>query len=295
MVCSFGLTPEASAWLVTRGSDAIGNFQKQCDAVMSVTNLLGNGGGTSAYALRRSQLATALGEEHKGHVHSGTEEKKEEGMGCFPASASVYVKGRGPVAISDVRFGDLLLCGDAVSDSLMFSPFLGHMHTEGLDSADYLLLEFSKSSQPLLVSREHFVFAARSATSALTPQRAGDLREGDWLAHVSCDGDLGRVQIQSVTNSVHKVGRYAPLTSCGTIIVNGALCSCYADAFPDNAATWLRSLCATHEAAHCALLPLRLLCNFNLGRHDPADSTSQNGIHPYCRALMALPRAVSAA
>mmetsp|Transcript_91357 Transcript_91357/g.254413 ORF Transcript_91357/g.254413 Transcript_91357/m.254413 type:complete len:284 (-) Transcript_91357:144-995(-) len=221
---------------------------------------------------------------------------KDEGehhsaMGCFPGSASVYVKGRGPVRVSEVRPGELLLAGNAQTGRLLFSPFMGHLHREVATRANYVSLEMAGSGATLSVSREHLVFAARSPSGCAAATRAGELCKGDWLCRVSCDGDLSRMQISAVSKASHD-GVYCPLTECGTVVVDGTLCSCYTDAFLTTAPPWFRRLAATHQVAHGALFPLRLACRFGWGTKG-LDGPLKEGIHPFCRVLMATTQTIA--
>merc|ERR1712216_99944 len=140
----------------------------------------------------------------------------------------------------------------------------------------------SPEGAPLRVSREHLVFAASSPDAAFVATHARELREGDWISRVSCNGDLSRVKIASVSKTTEQ-GLYAPLSQCGTVVVDGILCSCYADS---HIPTWLRNFVSTHGIAQGALLPLRLASLLGWG---PARGTqTKEGIHPYCQTLMNL-------
>mmetsp|Transcript_123811 Transcript_123811/g.361493 ORF Transcript_123811/g.361493 Transcript_123811/m.361493 type:complete len:310 (-) Transcript_123811:84-1013(-) len=301
MVCAFGLGPEAATWIASKGAAAWGGFWTYGDshlAALSASAPLGKLGvhgarGVAATAFNDAEHDDKEG-DHGEHEEKGEEEHggHEGGIGklfehgCFPASASLYVKGRGPVRVSEVRPGDLLLCGDAARGLLLFSPFLGHLHREVAARADYVTLEVAGGGATLAVSSEHLVFASSSPSAPPAATRADELREGHWLSRVSCDGDLSRVRINAVAKACKK-GVYCPLTECGTVVVDGALCSCYTDAFLTTAPSWLHRLAATHQVAHGVLLPLRLACRLGWG---PAPrSAPREGIHPFCRALMALP------
>lgn len=295
MVCAFGLGPDVTDWLSSHGGSALTSIRKHAELVAAgagsagfadvfTTNLKSKSGG-------RGRVATVFDDPHgkEDEEHADEEGEKKKGMACFPASASVYVKGRGPVAIGELRTGDNLLCGDAATGSLLFSPFVGYMHAEAIKGTDYISVKTLGRGSRLVVSHEHLVFAAESQGAAAYAIPARNLRPGAWLNRVSCDGDMSRACVSEVTVAP-KEGQYAPLTMCGTLVVDGTLCSCYADAF-QAAPTWLRGL-ACHEASHYALLPLRLACG--LGLQNAVVDSRREGIHPYCRALLALPMAAQA-
>jgi hypothetical protein len=220
------------------------------------------------------------------------DEEKDAGAGCFPGRASVYVKGRGPVPVSELCQGDFLLCGDASAGQLLFSPFLGHMHTEVSNPARFVSVKAGATDgAPLLLSPEHLIFAASSEDAPPVAVPAVTLAEGQWILRVDplC-GSFRRVQVSEVTEVADK-GFYAPLTQCGTVVVEGALCSCYADALPATLPAWFRRLATTHQAMHQAILPLRLASL--LPSAPQKGPEAREGIHPYCRMLMSLPMAIA--
>lgn len=304
MVCAFGIGPEGTAWFSPKGGiSRVGLLgHTSSDDVLAAPSA----GNVSALVRQRgcgrgtSSVATGFdGEEHHKpeadapkegeHKEEEGEHKEKGGMGCFPGRASVYVKGRGSIRVDAVCPGDMLLCGDAHAGRLFFSPFLGHLHLEELPHADYVSLKVGSAGATLLTTSEHLVFAASSgSTSALScARRAGDLCEGDWLSRVSCDGCLSRVQISAISHTAEE-GLYAPLTQCGTVVVEGFLCSCYADVLPASMPYWLRYFTASHEGLHGALFPWRVACSLGANKGE-AVSKVFHGIHPYCRALMKLP------
>lgn len=215
------------------------------------------------------------------------EGEHKAGLGCFPATASAYVKGRGPVRVSELEPGDLLLCGDTEAGRLAFSPFLCHVHVQATVMADYLSVKTLTTAAPLHVSREHLVFAASSATEPPSATRAADLQPGDWLCRVGIDGDLQRVQVTEIQEAPSLLGQYAPLTRRGSVIIDSLLCSCYADWGAEPSPQWVKALSGSHEASHLALLPLRS----GLLADAPVEDRDAHGIHPYCQALMRFPAA----
>jgi len=271
---------ETATWIATRGSKVVGTLQRHADvsALAAKTSFSERSRGIKKY------LAAAFDEKDDKDKVEDKEDTEKKGMGCFPASASVYVKGLGPVRIDEIQPGDMLLCGDAGAGELSFSKFLGHLHLEATTSADYVSLEMNGGNL-LVVSKEHLVFAASSPEAQATPTAAGDLRTGDWVNRVGFDGGLVRVQISEVSKALED-GVYCPLTELGTVVVNGTLCSCYADAIRTLTRPWLQRVATTHQVSHGALLPLRLACR--LGFNGTGENEWQ-GIHPYCRALLSLP------
>lgn len=237
-----------------------------------------------------AQIATSF---HDAPAEGKEEEKKEgEGGGgaCFPPTASVYVKGRGPVPIATLQHGDVLLCGDADTGALFFSPFAGYLHSDPASSMSCVSVRTRHFSGELVASREHLVFAAESRSSELCAVRAELLQPGQWVLRVGCDGVLQRAEIEEKPARLVAKGRYAPLTQRGTVVVDGVLCSCYIDACADAAPAWLRLLGASHLGTHGLLLPLRLAARLGLR----APPKSADGLDMYCRTLLRLTSTIQA-
>eukprot|EP00933_Yihiella_yeosuensis_P012959 TRINITY_DN12246_c0_g1_i1.p1 TRINITY_DN12246_c0_g1~~TRINITY_DN12246_c0_g1_i1.p1 ORF type:complete len:307 (-),score=47.25 TRINITY_DN12246_c0_g1_i1:157-1077(-) len=302
MVRHFGLDDEAALWMNANGfssrSGALKHFLTSDSFLSSDSMIKPRGRSTQASSFHGAGAHhEAKHDGEHGEAKDG-EKKEEEGLHCFPASALVYVKGRGSIRLDEVQAGDLLLSGDESNRRLSFSPFLGHLHREVKTALDFVALRTAASSTPLLISQEHLVFTASSPSERFVATRASTLQKGQWIRRMGCDGDLCAVQLVDVSQEL-STGLYAPLTESGTVLVNGILCSCYADAWPKTSPEWLRNLAATHEAAHGALLPWRLACRLTLAvaasagpRRDEKEELE--GIHPYCRTLMALPAAAKA-
>eukprot|EP00928_Gymnodinium_smaydae_P048786 TRINITY_DN32661_c0_g1_i1.p1 TRINITY_DN32661_c0_g1~~TRINITY_DN32661_c0_g1_i1.p1 ORF type:complete len:298 (-),score=52.55 TRINITY_DN32661_c0_g1_i1:159-965(-) len=234
--------------------------------------------------------ATAFSEEAA--KDEGKKEGEEGGGACFPPTASVYVKGRGPVPIVSLERNDELLCGDADSGALFFSTFAGYLHSDPLESMACVSVRTRHSSIELVASREHLVFAADTSAGDMYPIRAELLRQGHWIQRVGCDGALQRVEVEAPPTRLTATGRYAPLTQRGTVVVDGVLCSCYIDSMADSAPAWLRLLGATHSGTHGLLLPLRLAARFGLkGSMTPK---TPDGLDIYCKTLLRISSAIQA-
>lgn len=293
MVCAFGLGPEATAWLGAAGASVVGGggAKRGFDFASWAAQPAPRPSGGRRVNNDFSSFADKADDKKADKPADGGDEK-DGGSGCFPGRASVYVKGRGPVPVSDLCEGDLLLCGDAGSGQLLFSPFLGHMHKEVSTPASFVSVKAGAADgAPLLLSPEHLVFAASSTDAPLVAVPASTLAQGQWILRVDplC-GSFRRAQVSEVAEVSDK-GYYAPLTQCGTVVVEGALCSCYADALPATLPEWFRRFATTHQAMHQAVLPLRLASLVAAAPQKGAEA--REGIHPYCRMLMALPMAMA--
>lgn len=295
MVCDFGLGPEGVSWLAASGAAGLKRLPFH-QGVQHVDNAVAWWRTEPHGVLHKdASLATSFDSPPPMDDHAAAAPEGAKGSTCFPSSATVYVKGRGPICVVNLQTEDLVLTGDADSSSLTFSPFIGHLHFETAVVDEYIAIETTmdaKAGSRLTLSREHLLFASSSRDGRAIAVCAGEVRQGDWLCRVSCDGDLQRAQIIKVSTT-RLQGRICPLTQSGTIVVESSLCSCYVDPFVENAPAWLRRLATTQEVAHTVLLPLRLMAGLGVPVQDArsADDTqeTQKGLHPYLRKLMALP------
>jgi hypothetical protein len=298
MVCEFGFTPDSISFIASSGAKAWKSIQHH-DTIVAADTVVPWWKSPTSIKMNDPFGKTAATSFTDGHADPADGAKKEEGAsggGCFPGSARIYAKDRGPVRVDELEQGDMILCGDAGQASLSFSPFVGHLHFEPDVLEDYIAIETSMDSRvgsPLLISKDHLIFAADSQNGRAIAVSARDLRKGDWLCRASSEGDLQRAEITNISIMHGLRGRYCPLTQSGTLVVEGSLCSCYVNPFIENAPAWLRRLAKNQELAHNVLLPLRLMSTFGLkirdGRKAFEEKNDAQGIHPYLRSLMSLP------
>jgi len=243
MVCAFGLGPEATAWLASKGGSVLRGFHNHGsgDAAVGLSSV--DDGGRSNIARSHGKGRQFLPSTSFGEKEDISHAPPDAGE-CFPAASSVYVKGKGPVRMDEICPGDNLLTGNAYSGKLAFSPFVGHMHMEVGRYANYICVRFvgHTPEHTLRVSKSHLIFAASMRDSPMMAIRAENLHTGSWVCRVDCDGVLDRVQIAEVSKEVAELGVYGPLTQSGTVVVDGSLCSCYVDAWPTTCPSWLRHI-----------------------------------------------------
>lgn len=99
------------------------------------------------------------------------------------------------------------------------------------------------------------------------PLYASDISPGDYIFTLDVNNNIKHSKVTHIT-TMTAVGKYAPLTAEGTIIVDGVLASCYANVI------------AEQSDIHALFAPLRLLHNFV-----PAVQ-SKEGIHWYATSLI---------
>jgi hypothetical protein len=176
--------------------------------------------------------------------------------GCFPRTSTLLLEDGRTKSMEDVEVGDVVL-STSKSGDVVFSPVIMFLHRDE-DAVSNFVHFVTSQGHRLIVSHnhlvqidvEHFVFAST-------------LRVGDHLV-VYDNHTLLRDQIASVATVV-KRGVYAPLTSEGTVVVDGVAASCYAHV-------------SSHLTAHTAMFPARWTSIFT------APST-QKGVHWYVQML----------
>ena len=151
--------------------------------------------------------------------------------------------------IQDIRTGDLV-----ESESGKFLPVLGWLDISRETTTPFLYLHTNLSSSVGLTA-SHVIFTYSRSEATVITKYARDLAVGDILIHE----DTGnKAEITKIDTKVQD-GFYSPLTSSGTLVVDGFLVSCYAS-YP-------------HQVAHAAVLPIRLFPTWFLD-----DSSSQEGV-----------------
>ena len=120
----------------------------------------------------------------------------------------------------------------------------------------FLRIYTKEQADPLEVTGEHLIFLAGKPH----PVRADTVAPGDVLSKADSTG-------ATVTkiDSIHRYGKFAPLTLDGTIVVDGIVSSCYVSLQHNTEPTWVLggnfiTPIAQHLLAHMGLAPARLAC-----------------------------------
>merc|ERR1711924_307275 len=145
---------------------------------------------------------------------------------CFPNSATVQTK-HGTVPISKLSVGDEVMTGKGFAEVMFFA-----VHKPDADAKH---LKITTSTRTLVVSASHGLFDADSH-----PVVAGKVKVGDTL-HTA--GVVEKIE------PVRAKGLIAPITTTGTLVVNGVTTSDYGP-FAQRVG---------HDVAHAAMAPLRFL------------------------------------
>ena len=197
---------------------------------------------------------------------------------CFPGNAQVWLADGKCVNLQDLNVGDQVMTvndrGELVSDTVYM---FGHHEPEAWGCFVVLTTE----NRSVSVTSDHFVFCVRDGQElSLT---AGDVLPGDMLRVCEVLKQPDSNQSSSlILERVTKVGcdtkcgLFAPFTQSGTLLVDGALVSCYINVLGVN-------------TCHALLWPVR-----QLYRASPAalevinGSRLQNPVPGWARAVLRL-------
>ncbi|KAK9171803.1 Hedgehog-type HINT domain containing protein [Cryptosporidium meleagridis] len=187
---------------------------------------------------------------------------------CFPGNSLVITRERGEIKLENLRIGEHVLIRDLNTMKFKYSKVEIMLHKDKniyLDD-EWIQVEYLGMEKPLVLSPNHLIFIQylgekphegncyyssqieKAIGIEVTPQlekqknltsiQAKDIKVGDSVIIYSQErvGWVTRVSIISNVNSNQKnyeyVGRYAPLTTDGYLIVNGVLVSSYSRPFP---------------------------------------------------------------
>lgn len=230
---------------------------------------------------------------------------------CFPGDSAVQVRGRGRVALSELREGDAVLAlrpseqqaaGGASAWTLHFDKVLAFLHREPGSEAEFY--EICHELGKVRLTGNHLLFAQRAGAASFAPVLARDVCAGDRVLAPWIDGSLAASTVSSPPRLVRGRGLYAPLLESGTVLVDGTAASCYAmpsDVVRSRAFALVHHVAGTagiHAVAHALCAPLRAWCSgrrasaladldavegdeWRAGGAAVATAKKRAGVHPY--------------
>jgi Hint module len=168
---------------------------------------------------------------------------------CFSATATLFVRGKGLVAMQDAEVGDMVR---TTSDDT-FEPLYAFGHRDKEQEATFL--KITTDSKSLEVTGAHLIYLSGKTR----PVRADSIKVGDQLQAAN-----GSRTVVKDIGYVVKAGLYAPLVPSGRLWVDGVLVSSYiALQEEDNEffSTLNGLLKIPHDGfAHLYLSPFRVVC-----------------------------------
>lgn len=157
---------------------------------------------------------------------------------CFSGEMTVIVKGKSrPVKLSQLRVGQ-----EVLDVNMQYVPVVGWLHRDESLLTDFI--EVIHILGHICVTADHLLYCHDK--SDYVPAKMVDSLESVFI-----DGSLIRSDVTS-RRTVTKRGIYAPLTTSGTILVNGIHASCYAS--PNELPFRI-----SQSAGHLALAPYRYM------------------------------------
>jgi len=183
--------------------------------------------------------------------------------------------------MANLSVGQRVLTVDS-DGRLRYDDVIAFMHRQ-----PQLLTSFSViatvAGHRLVATSDHLIFTSpnqsASFADAAQPGFVAYLHPGNDSVYVTTSGSK-RVGVSMVTNVTVVTGRgvFAPLTSSGTIVVDGVAASCYA-------------FVSSHRVAHTSMAPLRLAagaCSWWRCRDNTASRPVVDGVHWYAHLLRRL-------
>lgn len=162
---------------------------------------------------------------------------------CFDANSTVITP-QGAKRMCDLRLGDKVRVVQS-NGRVEWSDVCAWAHREPKRVAKYLRLTTQQTGRSLTISPEHLVGVVRDGQMDYV--KAGTVTNADRL--LACDvganaaGGVWAEPVKSI-EQIESLGVYAPITTTGTVVVNGIVASCYAAV-------------GSHRAAHAAMKPVR--------------------------------------
>eukprot|EP00930_Biecheleria_cincta_P087013 TRINITY_DN76282_c0_g1_i1.p1 TRINITY_DN76282_c0_g1~~TRINITY_DN76282_c0_g1_i1.p1 ORF type:complete len:282 (-),score=33.99 TRINITY_DN76282_c0_g1_i1:66-911(-) len=149
---------------------------------------------------------------------------------CFPGDSTVMVRGRGRVQIAELKVGDsvlALLPSEESGWKVCFDPLIAFLHYAPEIESEALRIQHELGHVELTSTHLLFVEKHCSRTDGAVPLMAREVSVGDRLLAPWVDGNLSRPKVLNIERVMRR-GFFAPLSRCGTLLVDGTAASCYA-------------------------------------------------------------------
>ncbi|RUS73787.1 hypothetical protein EGW08_018446 [Elysia chlorotica] len=205
-------------------------------------------------------------------------EKVKSEKQCFPGDAQVWLADGSRVNLQDIRVGDRILTFNARGNLVPDTVYMfGHREPE----AKGCFVVLTTENRSLCVTADHFVYCVRDGQEVCVT--AGEVTTDDLLrvCEVPTQSDSSRpspLVLERVTNVgwEMKRGLFAPFTESGSLLVEGALVSCYVKVLGAG-------------ASHACLWPARQLYRVSPAALEVINgSRSENPVPKWAKAMLKL-------
>ena len=194
---------------------------------------------------------------------------------CFPPYATIRTaNSSSPVkTMKELKIGEKVLTVTSEGE-LVYSPVIAFSEWSPKNKKNFVKLE-TEHGHVLAVTPVHVVFRNQFGNSSNEAVFASEIKPGDYLLTTdeffSSKDEKDTVRMSRVTKTsiIHAVGTYAPVTSEGTLVVDGVATSCY-------------GVVKNHDLIHLFFAPLRLM-NYFFPR---VVGSEQEGTHWYSQFLL---------
>lgn len=204
---------------------------------------------------------------------------------CFPSISTVTARDKdGAVKqqkMADLQVGNEVLAWDEKQCCTIFSEviMLGHHEPTAVD-VEYLKITLDDGNC-ITLSDNHVVMVGKHEKVMM----AKFVRKGDVLFSINENQQLLSTKVLAV-DKVLEAGVFCPITTCGNLIVNNILASCYASV-EDYVFLNGRVKVSAQNLAHLLLMPMRILHRLG-GSKWVGQIPKDQAIHPYLQWLCKL-------
>eukprot|EP00828_Plagiopyla_frontata_P006397 TRINITY_DN12782_c0_g1_i1.p1 TRINITY_DN12782_c0_g1~~TRINITY_DN12782_c0_g1_i1.p1 ORF type:complete len:283 (-),score=44.05 TRINITY_DN12782_c0_g1_i1:13-840(-) len=157
---------------------------------------------------------------------------------CFPGTSQVLLPNFQTKSLADLQIGDKVLTFDKTTFQFIEDEVVEFLHyvppKNNSEKSNSYLKIITDSGNILKVSKDHLLFIEDKNSSILTTILAKNLQISDILYGIGLENQIFGYQqsisaIEELNENIQELGEYAPLTSTGSLIVDGIFASSYAN------------------------------------------------------------------
>lgn len=179
--------------------------------------------------------------ESKSHIHCSVKSDSQNNAkygGCFTAETTVQTSTGEQRKLSELKIGEHILALDQTTNTLVYSEVMLFLDWNPNQTHQFLHFVLA-SGRTLTVTPAHLLVTIDPETNATQSVYADRLHVNSTML-VMADDNSQLVQDWVVSiDLVLRKGIYAPLTSAGTVVVDGVVASCYATVDSVTLAHWM--------------------------------------------------------